>query len=64
MSEVFSEVEEAGGRRLEFQRSILQSVQGVKALINAVREDYKGIKLKPKSGLLIKENIEKKKKEI
>ena len=64
MSEVFTDCESMSQRRLDFQRGLLSAVYGVKACVNAVREDFKSLRMKPQSAPVIRAAIEKKRGEI
>ena len=64
MLELRNEEERMAERRTKFKRELLQSVYGVKSYVNAIKEDVKGARLKPKSKEQVKIEIEKKRTEL
>ena len=47
MTDVFTESEYLAAKRKEFQKELFGAVYGVKQYINAIKEDWKGAKLRP-----------------
>jgi hypothetical protein len=64
MSDVFTEADYLASKRKEFQKELIGAVYGVKQYINAIREDWKGAKLKPSAIGQVRAQIEHKKREL
>jgi len=64
MSDVFTEADYLASKRKGFQKELIGAVYGVKQYINAIREDWKGAKLKPSAIGQVRAQIEHKKREL
>ena len=64
MSDVFTEADYLASKRKGFQKELIGAVYGVIQYINAIREDWKGAKLKPSAIGQVRAQIEHKKREL
>ncbi len=64
MMEVFSTGEEQKTNSQIFKQDLIKQVYSVKSDINAIKEDLKGLKMRPSAAPTIKLSIEKKKTTI
>jgi len=54
LADVFTEGEYLATKRKEFQKELLNAVHGVKQYINMIREDWKGLKMRPSAAAQIR----------